>query len=82
MDCTPFVRLFNNGLSGSRRREGASGVHQMEIFDLTASSLIEDGKSPQYEAPHERVASNNGPLPRANEHQRVEIRAWDSVTLC
>ena len=67
----------------------------MEIFDLTASSLIEDGKSPQYEAPHERVASNNGPLPRAsndgplpranataNEHQRVEIRAWDSVTLC
>lgn len=66
-DCTPFARLqqdkgLSAWLSDSRlviKSGWEAPSHQPEIFDLTTSSLGEDGKSPQYEAPHGRVASSN-----------------------
>lgn len=63
----------------SLNQVGKAPVHQPEIFDLTASSLGKDGKSPQYEAPHGRVASDDCFYRERGEHA-LEHAPWNTPT--
>jgi hypothetical protein len=71
----------------SLNQVGKAPVHKPEIVNLITSSLSEDSKSPQYEAPHGRVASSDSLRLDASEEawpgprEHSEIRAGDSVCL-
>lgn len=53
-------------------------IHQSEVLDLVASCLSVDGKSPQYESPHEwvmgRVVANSIQRYRGSQQVRVAGR--------